>query len=129
MMSKMNRLLAAISCAALMGGAVLYACDFETPKSATNPCHSLGVCSSNIPYQNSDGVWVCNSARTSPKYYHTECKSAGYSEVNCNGAPAPCHRFVSCKVILQPTGTRVCVDNQVSGDWSNTTKKVEEGCY
>jgi len=124
---KLKQLLVAMACGALMAGAVVYACDFETPKSATNPCHTNPICFSNVPYQDpDDGFWYCNDAATEPFNYHTECKSSGERRVNCNGQLANCWRMTTCEAIW--FGDWFCVDDAAYGDWNNSARKVEVAC-
>jgi len=124
---RLKQLLAAVACGASMAGTILYACDYETYKTATNPCHTGPICVSNIPYQNNNNVWVCNDARTVPTYYHTECKGSGETAVNCNGELAPCYRAITCQVMIV-NGNRVCRNNAEYGDISNTERKVQNNC-
>ncbi|HEY0551722.1 MAG TPA: hypothetical protein VGF13_19105 [Verrucomicrobiae bacterium] len=124
---KLKQLLVAMACGALMAGAVVYACDNETPKSATNPCHTNPVCAGNAAmYDEFEDLWYCNDAATFPIDYHTECKPNGEEKTNCKGELAQCWKMTTCEPIW--FFVWFCVEDTAYGDWRNSARKVEEAC-
>lgn len=115
-----------MACGALMAGAVVYACDFETPKSATNPCHTLQVCAGQaVNYDEFEDVFYCDDANTFPVDYHTECKSTE-ERTNCSGQLSPCYRATTCEAIW--FFDWFCVDGTPYGNINNSASKIEQAC-
>ncbi len=115
---------AAIAAGALAGVLVIWACDNEVRKDATNECDPALKCRDNIPFYQG-GHWCCVDAKIINKL-HTECKPVANCNSNCSGVYVNCARFTTCKVIA---GTPMTCDVDTPyGLWSRTLEKTNVLC-